>query len=171
MNMCASIRNDWQLPEVLELFNLPFNDLILNSHIIYRQFFNSNEIQIASLLNIKTGGCPENCKYCSQSVHYKTQLKKENLVNVETIKEAIKKAKVNGIDRFCFAAAWRQLRNRDIEYICNIINLIKSENLESCASLGMITLEQAKKLKKAGLDFYNHNIDTSRDFTTMLPLM
>ncbi|GAT75550.1 biotin synthase [Ehrlichia ruminantium] len=162
--MCTSIRHNWQLSEVLELFNLPFNDLILNAHLIHRQFFNSNEIQIAGLLNIKTGGCPENCKYCSQSAHYKTQLKKEDLLNIETIKEAIKKAKINGIDRFCFAAAWRQIRDRDIEYICNIISLIKSENLESCASLGMVTLEQAKKLKAAGLDFYNHNIDTSRDF-------
>ncbi|QGR02710.1 biotin synthase BioB [Ehrlichia ruminantium] len=162
--MSISIRHDWQLPEVLELFNLPFNDLILNSHLIHRQFFSSNELQVAGLLNIKTGGCPENCKYCSQSAHYKTPLQKENLLNIETIKEAIKKAKASGIDRFCFAAAWRQIRDRDIEYICSIINLIKSENLESCASLGMVTLKQAKKLKDAGLDFYNHNIDTSRDF-------
>ncbi|WDM85096.1 biotin synthase BioB [Ehrlichia sp. JZT12] len=164
MTNCITIRNDWQLDEVLKLFNTSFNDLILQSHLIHRKFFNNNEVQVASLLSIKTGGCPENCRYCSQSAHYKTGLQKENLLDIEVVKKAIQKAKNNGADRFCFAAAWRQLKDRDIEYICNIINLIKSEKLESCASLGMITLEQAKKLKSAGLDFYNHNIDTSRDF-------
>ncbi|ABD45247.1 biotin synthase [Ehrlichia chaffeensis str. Heartland] len=164
MNTCTTIRNNWQLDEILELFNTPFNDLILRSHLTHRQFFNNNEIQLAALLNIKTGGCPENCRYCSQSAHYKTDLQKEALLDVENIKKAIQTAKNSGADRFCFAAAWRQLRDKDIEYICNIINLIKSEKLESCASLGMITLDQAKKLKNAGLDFYNHNIDTSRDF-------
>ena len=164
MSTCTSIRNNWQLDEILELFNTPFNDLILQSHLIHRQFFNNNEVQVAALLSIKTGGCPENCRYCSQSAHYKTGLQKESLLDIESIKQAIQTAKNNGADRFCFAAAWRQLRNRDIEYICNIIKLIKSEELESCASLGMITLDQAKKLKNAGLDFYNHNIDTSRDF-------
>ena len=164
MNKDELVRNNWELNEVLKLFNTPFNDLILKSHLIHRQFFSDAEVQVAALLSIKTGGCPENCKYCSQSAHYKTGLQKETLLDIEVIKEAIQKAKNNGADRFCFAAAWRQLKDRDIEYICNIISLIKSEELESCASLGMITLEQAKKLKSAGLDFYNHNIDTSRDF-------
>ncbi|CEI85136.1 biotin synthase BioB [Ehrlichia minasensis] len=164
MSTHTPIRNNWQLDEILELFDTPFNDLILQSHLLHRQFFNNQEVQLSSLLNIKTGGCPENCKYCSQSAHYKTELKKESLLDIESIKKAIQIAKTNGADRFCFAAAWRQVRDRDLEYICEIIDLIKSENLESCASLGMITLEQAKKLKSAGLDFYNHNIDTSRDF-------
>ena len=164
MSTFTPIRNNWQLDEILELFHTSFNDLILQSHLLHRQFFNNKEVQISSLLNIKTGGCPENCKYCSQSAHYKTDLKKESLLDIESIKKAIQTAKKNGADRFCFAAAWRQVRDRDLEYICDIIDLIKSENLESCASLGMVTLEQAKKLKSAGLDFYNHNIDTSRDF-------
>ncbi|QXK91755.1 biotin synthase BioB [Neoehrlichia mikurensis] len=159
------VKNNWSLDEVLNLFNMQFNDLILNSHLTYKKFFNTNEVQLSTLLNIKTGGCPENCKYCSQSAHYKTTLNKQPLnTNIEEIKLAVKKAKKEGADRFCFAAAWRELKDRDIPYICTLIQIIKNENLESCASLGMIKLEQAQKLKQAGLDFYNHNIDTSREF-------
>ncbi|AAV86866.1 biotin synthase [Anaplasma marginale str. Dawn] len=158
------IRNNWTLEEALELFRMPFSDLILKAHSVHVQNFRNNEVQVAALMNIKTGSCPENCRYCAQSAHYNTGLEKKSLSTVEEVKTAAKRAKEIGADRFCFAAAWRNLHDRDLEKICQFVEAIKSEGLESCASLGMLKLDQAQKLKESGLDFYNHNVDTSREF-------
>ncbi len=152
------------LKQIQDLFELPFNDLLFQSHSVHRKHFDPNSVQLSTLLNVKTGGCPENCRYCSQSAHYKTELTKEKLMDAASVKKAANIAKQNGASRFCIAAAWRQLHDRDVDNIAAMIEAIKSEGLESCASLGMVTEEQMTRLKKAGLDFCNHNIDTSRDF-------
>ncbi|WP_249549091.1 biotin synthase BioB [Anaplasma phagocytophilum] len=158
------IRNNWTLEETLELFGLPFNDLLFKAHMVHREYFRHNEVQVCALANIKAGGCPENCCYCSQSAHNKTGLTKKGLSSVEEVRTAARRAKDVGVHRFCFAAAWRNLHDRDVDRICEFVKAIKKEGLESCASLGMLKLEQAKKLKEAGLDFYNHNVDTSRAY-------
>lgn len=159
-----TIRNNWKLEEVLDLYFLPFNDLIFKSHSIHRENFDPNAIQISTLLSIKTGGCPENCKYCPQSSHYKTNLEKQDLMNIDDIILAAKSAKASGASRFCMGAAWRSLHDRDLEKICEIIKEVKVIGLEVCMTLGMVTEDQAKKMKDAGLDFYNHNIDSSEEY-------
>ena len=156
--------NNQQLQEVLELFDLPFNDLLFKSATIHRQNQNQNEVQISTLLSIKTGSCPENCKYCPQSAHYNTGLEKEALLSLDAIKEAAVSAKQSGASRFCMGAAWRNLHNRDVENICQIIAEVKNLGLETCMTLGMLTAEQSLALKEAGLDYYNHNIDSSPEF-------
>ena len=160
----GAIRKDWQLSEVSSLFSLPFNDLIFYAQQTHRKFFDPNQVQISTLLSIKTGGCPENCSYCPQSAHYDTGLEKEDLMDVSLIVEAAKKAKKNGASRFCMGAAWRNLHDRDVSKICDIVEKVKETGVETCRTLGMITDAQASKLKKAGLDFYNHNIDSSEEF-------
>ncbi|MBQ4875371.1 MAG: biotin synthase BioB [Rickettsiaceae bacterium H1] len=157
-------QKNWKLTEINDLFNISFNDLLFQSHSIHRKNFDPNSIQLAALLNVKTGSCPENCHYCPQSAHYNTGLKKEKLMEVEPVKEAAKKAKQKGASRFCIAAAWRNLHNRDVEKIADMVRAIKNEDLESCISVGMVTEKQMRNLKDAGLDFCNHNIDTSREF-------
>ncbi|MCU7611821.1 biotin synthase BioB [Anaplasma capra] len=157
-------RNNWTFEEALELLRRPFHDLILEAHIVHRRNFQHNRVQVAVLMNIKTGSCPENCCYCAQSAHYSTGLEKKSLATVEEVRAAAKRAKGIGADRFCFAAAWRNLHDRDLGTICKFVEAVKSEGLESCASLGMLKLEQARKLRESGLDFYNHNVDTSREF-------
>ena len=156
--------NDNQLSEVLELFDLPFNDLLFKAAQIHRQYQNQNEVQISTLLSIKTGSCPENCKYCPQSAHYNTGLEKQALLSLATIKEAAVSAKQSGASRFCMGAAWRSLHNRDVQNICEIITEVKKLGLETCMTLGMLTAEQSLALKEAGLDYYNHNIDSSPEF-------
>ena len=158
------VKATWNLEKISKLFEIPFNDLLCQAHLIYRENFDPNSIQLSTLLNIKTGSCPENCHYCSQSAHYNTGLKKEKLMDVQSVKKEASKAKKNGASRFCIAAAWRNLDDRDLETITGMIRAIKDEGLESCASLGMVTEDQMHNLKKAGLDFCNHNIDTSREF-------
>ena len=160
----GAIRKDWQLSEVSSLFSLPFNDLIFYAQQTHRKFFDPNQVQISTLLSIKTGGCPENCSYCPQSAHYDTGLEKEDLMDVSLIVEAAKQAKKNGASRFCMGAAWRNLHDRDVSKICDIVEKVKETGVETCMTLGMITDSQALKLKKAGLDFYNHNIDSSEEF-------
>ena len=157
-------KHDWKVEEVIDLFNLPFNDLIFKAAQIHRANHNQNAVQISTLLSIKTGSCPENCKYCPQSAHYNTGLEKESLMEISKILDAAKNAKEAGASRFCMGAAWRNLNDRDVETICNIIGEVKNTGLETCMTLGMLTDEQSKKLKEAGLDFYNHNIDTSPEF-------
>lgn len=157
-------RNNWELKEVLTLFDLPFNDLLFYAHGVHRKSFDPNEMQISTLLSIKTGGCPENCKYCPQSAHYDTGLEKESLMDVDSILQEAQKAQESGASRFCMGAAWRNLHDRDVDNICNIVKEVKKTGLETCLTLGMVTNDQAKKLKKSGLDFYNHNIDSSREF-------
>ena len=149
--------------EVAELFDSPFLDLIYKALTIHRQNFPANEIELSKILSVKTGGCPENCSYCSQSAHHKTGLKKESL-SLEQVKEATKIAKQNNVKRFCIGAAWRSPHNRDLPKIIEMVKAIKEAGLEACATLGMLTKEQAEKLKEAGLDFYNHNLDTSPEY-------
>lgn len=158
------LRHDWSLDEVMDLFNLSFNDLIFKAAEIHRANHNPNEVQISTLLSIKTGSCPENCKYCPQSAHYNTGLEKESLIETAKIVEAAKNAKEAGASRFCMGAAWRSLHDRDVEKICQIVDAVKQEGLETCMTLGMLTDSQSKKLKEAGLDYYNHNIDSSEEF-------
>ncbi len=158
------IRHDFTVEEILSLFDLPFNDLILKSAQIHRKFHPANQVQVSSLLSIKTGSCPENCKYCPQSAHYNTGLEKQQLMPIDKIIESAIDAKNAGASRFCMGAAWRSLNDRDVNQICEIIKSVKKTGLETCMTLGMLTAEQSSKLKDAGLDFYNHNIDTSPEF-------
>lgn len=158
------LSSEFQIDEVLELFALPFSDLIFKSSQIHRQNHNHNEVQISTLLSIKTGGCPENCKYCPQSAHYDTGLEKQGLMAIDKILESAQNAKNAGASRFCMGAAWRSLHDRDVEKICEIVEAVKETGLETCMTLGMLTESQSKKLKNSGLDFYNHNIDSSEEF-------
>ncbi len=160
----GEIRNNWKLEEIETLYNLPFNDLLFYAQQIHRKNFDANEVQISTLLSIKTGGCPENCKYCPQSAHYNTGLEKESLMEVKEIVKQAKKAKDIGASRFCMGAAWREVNDRDLDKLCTIVEEVKKTGLETCMTLGMVKKEQAKRLKKAGLDFYNHNIDSSEEF-------
>lgn len=157
-------RNNWKLEEVLALSELSFNDLLFHAHTVYRNNFNPNKIQVSTLLSIKTGGCPENCKYCPQSAHYNTGLEKEALMDIETVTKKAKQAKSSGATRFCMGAAWRQLHDKDLNTICTMVKSVKEEGLETCLTLGMITKKQALALKKSGLDYYNHNIDSSKEY-------
>lgn len=152
------------LEEALEIYNLPFNDLLFKAHQIHRENFDPNKIQVSTLLSIKTGACPEDCKYCPQSAHYNTDIKKEPLLQLEEITNAAKKAKESGASRFCMGAAWRKLHDRDLGYMAEIIKNVKDLGLETCMTLGMITDHQAQTLKEAGLDYYNHNLDSSEEF-------
>lgn len=158
------IRHDWALDEVLTLFHMPFNELLFQASSKHREYFDPNAVQVSTLLSIKTGACPENCKYCPQSAHYNTGLQKEPLMDVETVRVAAEKAKNAGADRFCMGAAWRQLHDRDVPAIKQMVNDVKALGLETCMTLGMATKEQLSELKDAGLDYYNHNIDTSDSY-------
>jgi biotin synthase len=158
------VKNNWQIEEVMELFNLPFNDLVFKAMQVHRKFHNPDEVQISTLLSIKTGGCPENCKYCPQSAHFDTGLEKQALMPVEKIVESAINAQNSGASRFCMGAAWRSLHDRDVDKICEIVKAVKNTGLETCMTLGMLTDKQSQKLKEAGLDYYNHNIDSSEEF-------
>jgi len=157
-------RHDFSVDEVLKIFELPFNDLIFKAAEIHRANHNPNAVQISTLLSIKTGSCPENCKYCPQSAHYNTGLEKESLMEISKILEAANAAKKAGASRFCMGAAWRSLHDRDVKKICEIVDEVKKTGLETCMTLGMLTESQSKQLKDAGLDYYNHNIDSSEEF-------
>jgi biotin synthase len=158
------VRNDWSRDEVIALFELPFNDLLFQAQTVHRQNFNPNEVQLSTLLSIKTGACPEDCKYCPQSARYDTGLEKEKLMQIEQVIEAAKAAKASGSSRFCMGAAWRSPHDRDIPAIEAMIKEVKSLGLETCMTLGMLSESQADKLSEAGLDYYNHNLDTSKEF-------
>jgi len=159
-----SIRNNWQTAEVLDLLNLPFSDLLFKAMQIHRHFFNPNNIQISSLLSIKTGKCPEDCKYCPQSAHYDTGLEKQKLLAIEQVISAAKKAKKAGSSRFCMGAAWKCPHNKDMPYMLKMVQEVKNLGLETCMTLGSLTAAQASDLATAGLDYYNHNLDTSPTF-------
>lgn len=152
------------LEQAKAIFNLPFNEIIYEAQTIHRKHFAHNKVQISTLLSIKTGSCPENCSYCPQSAHYKTGLKKEPLMALDDVLIAAKKAKEGGASRFCMGAAWRGPRDEDLEQVCAMVSEVKKLGLETCVTLGLLKNDQALKLKEAGLDFYNHNIDTSEDF-------
>lgn len=156
--------HDWTTDEILALFALPFNDLLYRAHSIHRKSFPANEIQISTLLSIKTGGCQEDCKYCPQSARYHTGVKADKLMDTSAILEKAQQAKENGASRFCMGAAWRNPKDKDIPQLTEIIKGVKTLGLETCMTLGMLTREQARNLGEAGLDYYNHNIDTSEAY-------
>jgi len=158
------IKHDWRLDDVQELFELPFNDLLYRAQTIHRQCFDANEIQLSALLNIKEGGCPEDCAYCPQSLRYETGVTAGDVMPVEEVIKAAQDAKAQGASRFCMGAAWRSPKERDITRVMELVSAVKSLGLETCATLGMLTAEQALRLKQAGLDFYNHNLDTSEAY-------
>jgi biotin synthase len=164
MQASAQIRHDWTTAEVRELFALPFNDLLFQAQMVHRAHFNPNEVQVSTLLSIKTGACPEDCKYCPQSARYDTGLEKERLMEVEKVLERAREAKQAGSTRFCMGAAWRNPKDRDMPYVMEMIKGVKALGLETCMTLGMLSREQAMMLKDAGLDYYNHNLDTSPEF-------
>lgn len=157
-------RQNWTFAEIEHLYTLPFNDLLFKAQTVHRKNFDPNTVQISTLLSIKTGKCPENCSYCPQSGHYKTGTDAESLMPVEQVVEYAKKAKASGATRFCMGAAWRSPPKKDFPKVLKILKAIKDLNLETCMTLGMLSDEQAEQLKEAGLDYYNHNIDTSRDY-------
>ena len=151
--------------KILEILNLPLNDLIFKAQKVHRKFFRDTGVQLASLVSIKTGSCPEDCKYCPQSAHFNVDIKKEKLMDFSDLKTAAFKAKKNGADRFCMGAAWKKLNDGpELDSVLDMIKEVKSLGLEACVTLGSVSYSQARKLKEAGLDAYNHNIDTSPDF-------
>jgi len=162
--MTQALRHDWTHSEVKALFDLPFNDLLFQAQSTHRRFFDPNEVQVSTLLSIKTGACPEDCKYCPQSGHYNTELDKEKLMAVENVVAEARRARDRGATRFCMGAAWRSPAERDLPLVLDMVRQVKSLGLETCMTLGMLTAEQADSLAHAGLDYYNHNLDTSESF-------
>lgn len=160
----TALRHDWSRDEVIALFNLPFNDLLFQAQTVHRAHFSANEVQISTLLSIKTGGCAEDCAYCPQSASYETGVKANKLMGCEDVIAEAKKAKEAGASRFCMGAAWRSPKDRDIQNVAEMIAGVKALGMETCATLGMLNAEQARQLKDAGLDYYNHNLDTSPEY-------
>ncbi|RUA06721.1 MAG: biotin synthase BioB [Gammaproteobacteria bacterium] len=159
----TKLKNDWTLAEVEALFALPFNDLLFKAHTIHRGNFDPNAVQVSSLLNIKTGACPEDCSYCSQSSKYDTGLEREKLMEIDMVLKEAKTAQDNGATRFCMGAAWRNPTDKSLDKVIPMIQGVKAMGMETCVTLGMLTQAQAFTLKEAGLDYYNHNIDTSEE--------
>ncbi|MCU7831190.1 MAG: biotin synthase BioB [gamma proteobacterium symbiont of Lucinoma myriamae] len=158
------LRHDWDVSEVQALFDMSLNDLLFKAHSLHRANFDPNSIQISTLLSIKTGKCSEDCDYCSQSAHHNTDLEAEALLPLDEVIDAAQKAKQEGADRFCMGAAWSRPNKRDFPKVLEMIKAVKSLDMESCVTLGMLDSEQVKQLKEAGLDYYNHNLDTSPEF-------
>jgi biotin synthase len=154
----------WSREAVAALFDAPFADLMFRAQSVHREHFDPNRVQISQLVSIKTGGCPENCGYCSQSAHFKTGVKPTKLMSLEEVREAARAAKASGVQRLCLGAAWRSPKERDLGTVLEMIQVIKEHGLESCVTLGMLDEAQAQRLAAAGLDYYNHNIDTSREY-------
>jgi len=157
------VRNDWKIDEIKALFELPFNDLLFKAHSIHRETFDPNKVQVSSLLNIKTGACPEDCSYCSQSSKYDTGLEREKLMEIDEVLKQAQNAKNKGATRFCMGAAWRNPTDKSLDKVIPMIQGVKAMGMETCVTLGMLSPKQASALKKAGLDYYNHNIDTSKE--------
>ncbi|MBR1087644.1 biotin synthase BioB [Bradyrhizobium manausense] len=158
------VRHDWTRSQAEALYGLPFADLIFEAQSIHRCNFDPNHVETASLLSIKTGGCPEDCGYCSQSAHYDTGLKATRLMDRADVVATAQRAKDAGASRFCMAAAWRNPKDRDLDHVCEMVRAVKGLGMETCVTLGMLTTAQAARLSDAGLDFYNHNVDTSPEF-------
>ncbi|HCG6543151.1 TPA: biotin synthase BioB [Vibrio parahaemolyticus] len=158
------VRHNWTHAEVRDLMEKPFMDLLFEAQIVHRQYQQTNHVQVSTLLSIKTGACPEDCKYCPQSARYTTDIEKERLMEVERVLDAAQKAKNAGSTRFCMGAAWKNPKERDMPHLTDMIKGVKDMGLETCMTLGMLTPEQAKQLANAGLDYYNHNLDTSPEF-------
>jgi biotin synthase len=164
VNEAEELRHDWTVPEVEALFELPFNDLLFRAQTVHRRHFDPNAVQLSTLVNIKTGGCGENCGYCSQSAHHETALERESMMALEEVLAAAEKAKAAGAGRFCMGAAWRSPKARDMDRVLEMVRGVKALGMETCVTLGMLTGEQVEQLKEAGLDYYNHNLDTSREY-------
>lgn len=160
----GEIRHDWTRAEIRALFELPFPDLMYQAQTVHRMYFDPVQVQISTLLSIKTGGCPEDCAYCPQAAQHDTGLKAAKLMEVEAVLEEARAAKAAGASRFCMGAAWRSPKDRDLDAVCAMIEGVKSLGMESCVTLGMLSPTQAMRLKDAGLDYYNHNLDTSPEF-------
>ena len=155
------IRHDWTREDIRALFTLPFPDLMFRAQSIHRLHFDPTEVQISTLLSIKTGGCPEDCGYCPQSAHHETGVKAEKLMSLDAVLTEARAAKDAGASRFCMGAAWRSPKDRDLDDVCAMVEGVHALGLETCVTLGMLTAGQAQRLKAAGLDYYNHNLDTS----------
>ncbi|MGF1710350.1 biotin synthase BioB [Vibrio kagoshimensis] len=158
------VRHNWTVSEVTALLEKPFMDLMFEAQLVHRKYQELNHVQVSTLLSIKTGACPEDCKYCPQSAHYRTDVDKERLMEVERVLDAAQKAKNAGSTRFCMGAAWKNPKERDMPHLTDMIKGVKGMGLETCMTLGMLTPEQAGELSDAGLDYYNHNLDTSPEF-------
>ena len=154
----------WTLEEIEDLYRLPFNDLIFRAQTVHREDHDPNKIQVSTLMSIKTGGCPEDCKYCSQSIKYNTDVEIEKLLSVDEVIDQAKAAKASGASRFCMGAAWRNLNDSNLEKIKGMVKAVKDLKLETCLTLGMLKKEQAESLKESGLDYYNHNLDSSEEY-------
>ncbi|MEM9123468.1 MAG: biotin synthase BioB [Pseudomonadota bacterium] len=157
-------RSDWSREEIAALFDKPFMDLVFEAQLVHRAAFDPNAIQLSTLLSIKTGGCPEDCSYCSQSAKFDTGLKASKLMEVQRVVAEARRAKEGGASRYCMGAAWRNPKDRDMDKLCTMVREVKGLGLETCMTLGMLTTDQAEQLADAGLDYYNHNIDTSPEF-------
>ena len=160
----TTLRHDWTRDQADALFRLPFNDLIMKAQALHRRYFDANRVQMSRLLSVKTGGCPEDCAYCPQSARYDTGVKAEKTMAVADVLAEAEQARDDGATRYCMGAAWRQPKDSDLVDICAMVEGVKALGLESCATLGMLSEDQAEKLKRAGLDYYNHNLDTSEEF-------
>ena len=164
LSRLGQVRTDWTLDEARSIFTAPFSDLMFHAQRVHRENFAPNRVQVSTLLSIKTGACPEDCKYCPQSVRYDTGLEREELLELEAVVEAAQAAKANGATRFCMGAAYRSPKPKQLEQIKRMVREVRALGLETCATVGMLSPEQAHELKDAGLDYYNHNLDTSPEY-------
>lgn len=162
--MSTALRHDWTNAEIETLFALPFNDLLFRAQSVHRQHFDPNAVQVSTLLSIKTGACPEDCKYCSQSGHYNTGLEKEKLIEVQKVLDEAQRARASGATRFCMGAAWKHPSAKDFPYVLEMVKGVRALGMETCMTLGKLSAEQTAALAEAGLDYYNHNLDTSREY-------
>jgi biotin synthase len=160
----GEIHHDWTREELRNLFALPFPDLVFRAQSVHRMYFDPNAVQISTLLSIKTGGCPEDCAYCPQSAHYETGVDASKLMDIAAVVADAKAARARGATRFCMGAAWRSPKDRDLDAVCSMVEEVKTLGMETCVTLGMLTEPQAARLKQAGLDYYNHNLDTSPEY-------
>ena len=163
-NKSPSIRSNWTKEEVVSLLNQPFNDLLYSAQQIHREQFDPNAVQLSTLMNIKTGGCPEDCAYCPQSAHYDTGVNAEKLLDLDDVVTQANAARKKGATRFCMGAAWRQPKQKDLEKVIKMVETVKELGMETCVTLGMLSKQQAQDLKSAGLDYYNHNLDSSPEY-------
>ena len=164
----ATPRHVYSRDEVLALLGLPFNDLLERAHAVHRAYHDANAVQVSTLLSIKTGGCPEDCAYCPQAARYHTGVQAQKLMNLDAVLEKAQQAKAAGATRFCMGAAWRSPKDRDVEKVADMIGAVKALGMETCATLGMLTQRQADRFKSAGLDYYNHNLDTAPEFYSQI---